>query len=391
MNSMLKLGDVATLVLDKYSPSSGAVDKKCSNLENFVEGTGRISGYSNATENLSIKTAFKSGDILFGKLRPYLKKFAKPDFDGVCTTEVLAFRASEKINNDYLFQIISSDSFIQHNVSAVFGTKMPRTDWNIAKEYKFFVPSFDTQKKIADILTSIDRKIEATINLIEKNKVIKTGLISELIQAKSSKIGDFIFLSELAYGVRGVSYSPNQLLNEHSKNAFTLLRSNNIKDNRINFDEIQLVPAKLVSEAQRMKRGDVAVCMSNGSKSLVGKSAPFSEEVECENLTVGAFCSIFRPRNEIDASFVKHLFQSTFYQKHIDIILAGSAINNLQNKVIEELKIPMIKNESRIEIGDILDSFDFETNSLIHMHEKLKLQKQGLMQDLLTGRVRVGF
>lgn len=264
---------------------------------------------------------------------------------------------------------------------------------NISKQaflnLEILIPSFREQVKISQILSLIDEQIELTEKLIKKKRLIKKGLLSELLSRYSKGSDNTIILNELLYGVRGVSYTPSQLLSEQSSHSFTLLRSNNIKDNRINFDSIQLVPKGLVSDDQKAVPGDIAVCMSNGSKSLVGKSASFSEGIKGLNVTVGAFCSIFKPKDRVDAHFLSHLFQSSIYQKHIDIVLAGSAINNLQNKVIEGLKIPHINKNARFEIGEILNSADVELDSLISELAKLKLQKQGLMQDLLTGRVRV--
>ncbi len=270
------------------------------------------------------------------------------------------------------------------------GTTFLEVNKSDTDRFEVFVPDdIKEQQKIAQILYSIDEQIELTEKLIEKKRLIKKGLLSELLSKHSKGNENTIILNELLYGVRGVSYTPSQLLSEQSSHSFTLLRSNNIKDNRINFDSIQLVPKDLVSDDQKAAPGDIAVCMSNGSRSLVGKSASFSDGIKGLNVTVGAFCSIFKPKDIADASFLSHLFQSSLYQKHIDIVLAGSAINNLQNKVIESLKIPHINKNARLQIGEILNSADIELDSLINGLEKLKLQKQGLMQDLLTGQVRV--
>jgi len=251
------------------------------------------------------------------------------------------------------------------------------------------IPPFEEQRKIGQILRLVDEQIELTEKLIEKKKVIKKGLLSDLLELFSCRSHGVINLYQLAYGVRGVSYDPNQLLAQNIKGSFTLLRSNNIKHNRINLDSIQIVPNKIVSEEQRARHFDIAVCMSNGSKRLVGKSARIGEIALHQNITVGAFCSLFRVKDPEDASFIRHLFQSSIYQKHIDIVLAGSAINNLQNSVIEELQIPNLMRKDRSELGEILDAADLELDSIYFEHKKLKLRKQGLVQDLLMGQVRV--
>lgn len=341
-------------------------------------------------------TSFKDGDVLFAKITPCMENgkgaLARGLKNGVGygSTEFHVIRAKKDVSPEFLNQFLKYQVTRERALAYFTGSAGQQ---RVSKDFfdRYLIPnfSFDEQNKIAQILDSIDEKVELTEELIKKKRLVKKGLLAGLLEKYSEGAKKTIVLRELLYGVRGVSYTPNQLLTEQTDSSFTLLRSNNIKDNLINFDSIQLVPEKLVSDMQRATPGDIAVCMSNGSRSLVGKSAAFSDEINGLNITVGAFCSIFKPINRADSSYLKHLFQSSIYQKHIDIVLAGSAINNLQNKVIEELRIPDIDQKSRHKIGDFLDAADHELNSIIHCHEKLESQKQGLMQDLLTGRVRV--
>jgi type I restriction enzyme S subunit len=190
-------------------------------------------------------------------------------------------------------------------------------------------------------------------------------------------------LGELATGHRGVTYADGQLCEFQSAATATLLRSNNISRGQLNFDSVQIVPARLVSDKQFLYSGDIAVCMSNGSKALVGKAAPFVKSSSAR-FTVGAFCSVFRPTESVDPAFVAHIFQSQGYRNNLDLALAGTAINNLRNSDVEnfECGIPPIREQTRIaKILDTLDTAIHETEALI---AKLKAVKQGLLHDLLT-------
>lgn len=190
-------------------------------------------------------------------------------------------------------------------------------------------------------------------------------------------------LGELATGIRGVSYTPEQLKEFKNSDTITLLRSNNIQSGWLQFKNIQIVPKSVVSEAQILRFGDIAVCMSNGSKTLVGKAGPFVNLTN-EQFTVGAFCSIFRPACGVDCQFTKYIFQSSAYRAQLDISLAGSAINNLRNSEIElfSIKIPPPEHQKKIaKVLDVLDVTIRQTEAII---EKLKLVKQGLLHDLLT-------
>ncbi|MDY6798285.1 MAG: restriction endonuclease subunit S [Pseudomonadota bacterium] len=179
-----------------------------------------------------------------------------------------------------------------------------------------------------------------------------------------------------------MSYAPDQLQEFSSAQTATLLRSNNIADGTLNFRDVQFVPISNVDDKQILKEGDVAVCMSNGSKALVGKAGRFS--ARSGKFTVGAFCSIFRPDSDANDRFVSYVFQSRGYRKHLDVTLAGSAINNLRNHDLElyRLKIPPAQEQAKIaQILDILDTQIRQTEALI---AKLEHIKQGLLTDLLT-------
>lgn len=193
---------------------------------------------------------------------------------------------------------------------------------------------------------------------------------------KPGRIGD------LVSGIRGVTYDAGQLLELGTNSSFMLLRANNIDNGKLNYKDIQIVPEKIVTYEQKMCKGDIAVCMSNGSRRLVGKSAQYMENNG--RLTVGAFCSIFRPLDPSTAKYARYLFQCTAYKHYVENALSGTAINNLTNKQIEGIPISIPPNEDQIAIARILDTLDSaiqETESLI---EKLKAIKQGLLHDLLT-------
>ena len=190
-------------------------------------------------------------------------------------------------------------------------------------------------------------------------------------------------LGDLAKGHRGVTYAAGQLCEFKTSATVTLLRSNNINQGRVNFDDVQVVPSTLVSDEQILNPGDIAVCMSNGSKALVGKAAPFLD-VTCERFTVGAFCSVFRPTEGTNTRFASYAFQSRQYRKNLELALAGTAINNLRNADVENFpcNIPPLDEQARIAaILDTLDTAIRETEAII---AKLQLIKQGLLRDLLT-------
>lgn len=111
---------------------------------------------------------FKKGDVLVSNIRPYFKKIWKAEFDGGCSNDVLVFYANDNIDANFLYYILSNDSFFNYSMTTSKGTKMPRGDKNSIMKY--MVPDFgiETQRKIASILCSIDEKIRLN-NKINNN------------------------------------------------------------------------------------------------------------------------------------------------------------------------------------------------------------------------------
>ena len=113
-------------------------------------------------------TAYKKDDVLVSNIRPYFKKIWSANYDGVCSNDVLVFRAKNTADANFLYYVLANDDFFVYSMATSKGTKMPRGDK--ASIMKYEVESFDlnTQRKIASILKPIDKKIELT-NAINNN------------------------------------------------------------------------------------------------------------------------------------------------------------------------------------------------------------------------------
>lgn len=189
-------------------------------------------------------------------------------------------------------------------------------------------------------------------------------------------------LGALARGYRGVSYAPNELRFVADGDTATLLRANNIQNGQLDLRDVQYVPRSIVAKNQMLEMGDIAVCMSNGSKALVGKSAQFRGGLPA--VTVGAFCSVFKPVDNDAAALLPQLFRSESYVRAVDTALAGSAINNLKTSDIERVCFHLPSRTAWPRIAAILTSLDTTieaTEALIEKHQRIRA---GLTHDLFA-------
>lgn len=162
------LGKAADIV--KKSWKVGDEKSKYIGLEHINEGDLTLNGFGWSDDLGSNKFRFKSGDILFGKLRPYFRKVVKPDFDGICSTDIWVVRAKETFDQGFLFYFFANPLLIDKSMGASTGTRMPRADWNFLENTLWDFPSILEQRAIAVVLSSLDDKIEL---LREQNKTLE--------------------------------------------------------------------------------------------------------------------------------------------------------------------------------------------------------------------------
>lgn len=245
------------------------------------------------------------------------------------------------------------------------------------------------QQKIADCLSSIDALIKATENKIDELKAHKKGLMQQLFPAEEKIVPILRFpefqnagewkpykLNDFGSFFRGLTYSTADVSNNNE--GIGVLRSTNIQNNRLILDKDLVFVNKTCSSEQRLQKGDIVICMSNGSKALVGKNAELDQDISYD-LTVGAFCSIFRSKNV----FAKYLLQTDSYTKFVALAIGGGNINNLKNSDLENfVQFAPTKPEEQQKIADCLSSVDDLIKAQTNRLEALRNHKKGLMQQL---------
>ena len=163
---------------EKYDPKCNA-HAACIELEHIEQETGRIIGSTCADYQNSIKTVCKPGDVMFGKLRPYLRKYAFVQKECVCSSEIWSLIPTDIVIPKYLFYLIQSEAFMKvANVSS--GTKMPRAEWSTIAKSGYLIPSKDDQQATVDILETTDRIIASHVASYDRFIEYKKGLLQRL-------------------------------------------------------------------------------------------------------------------------------------------------------------------------------------------------------------------
>ena len=187
-----------------------------------------------------------------------------------------------------------------------------------------------------------------------------------------------IKLKDIGNCLNGLTYSPKDVV----ENGLLVLRSSNIQNSNLSFLDNVYVNIE-VPEESRTRFGDIILCVRNGSKSLIGKSAFIGKS--SEGLTHGAFMSSFRSNDTPEYTF--QLFQSPLFFKQVNQNL-GATINSINNGNLYNFNFPYPPIEERKKIATILGTWDNAISTTERLIDNSKQQKKALMQQLLTGKKR---
>ncbi len=161
------LGEVASISKDKLEPENFNGLPYIS-LEHIESNTTRIIKYGDSSGVKSTKGKFQSGDVLYGRLRPYLNKVCIPDRDGVCSTDILIFRESDSLNNRFLLKYLSTPRVTEYAKENSKGINLPRINWSALSELPIDLPPLPEQKRIVAKIESLQERSRAAKGHLEQ-------------------------------------------------------------------------------------------------------------------------------------------------------------------------------------------------------------------------------
>lgn len=190
---------------------------------------------------------------------------------------------------------------------------------------------------------------------------------------------------------RGVTYGKGDANTIEFPDSILVLRGGNIQDGKIilNSNDNVFLSSKLVKHEQLIKKGDVIIVSSTGSKALIGKAA--HAETNMPNVAFGAFLSMLRPNSEINTSYFDHFFQTNYYRQNIRELSGGVNINNIRREHLEGIEFPLAPLNEQKRIADKLDAIfghmDIAKEKLERIPELLKKFRQQVLTQAVTGKL----
>ena len=177
---------------DRVSVQSSDSDLPQVEYEDIISGEGTLNKDLRDKEGGKTGTMFYAGDVLYGKLRPYLMNWLYPQFNGIAVGDFWVLRATE-CDSSFLYRLVQTDSF-QRLTNVSSGSKMPRADWNLISQSFFAVPADHAeQKAIAKSLAELDNLITLHQRKYDKLVVFKKSMLEKMFPKDGESVPEIRF------------------------------------------------------------------------------------------------------------------------------------------------------------------------------------------------------
>ena len=233
-------------------------------LEHLDSGTLKVTRFGSEVAPIGEKLVMHKGDVLFGKRRAYQKKVAIAPFDGIFSAHGMVLRPKEDvIDKDFFPLFISSDYFLDAAIKISVGSLSPTINWRDLKKLEFELPDMDTQRKLAEVLWSINDTMEAYKRLISAtDELVKSQFMEQFGDPVTNTQGREVrpfkdFMLDIRYGT-----SQPPTFSEFGE--FKFIRATNIKAGRITENDMLRISA---DEATKIEK-----CRLNGNEIIIVRS-----------------------------------------------------------------------------------------------------------------------
>lgn len=401
-HSTPKWQDKGIPVIRNYNLKDGKID--CTNLSFVSE-----EGYKER-----VKRAIpEESDIIISREAPMGVVGIVPKGFQCCLGQRLVLLKIDKSKclPKYLLYTLMSE-YVQLQMRRINQTGSIVSNLNISslKELKIPLHSFEEQKKIANILSAIDDKIQINNQINQELEAMAKTLYDYWFvqfdfpdqhgKPYKSSGGKMVYhpglkreipegwgvekLGELIELERGVTYAKSDIVEKTTKDAIGVLRATNITSNVMDLNDLVYLAKDKINNKQIIKQNETLIVMSSGSKEHLGKNAiNYYEEV----IGFGAFCSKIVPKKY--STYINNFLQSSEFKSYLLKQSMGTNINNLTNSDILDCRI-ILPNE------EILDKFENMVEKNIKLISNNYIQNQQLTQlrdwllpMLMNGQVKV--
>ncbi|MFC6464894.1 restriction endonuclease subunit S [Marinilactibacillus sp. GCM10026970] len=365
-----------TEIVDRVKTSSNSDLLPKVEFEDIKAGEGRLNKDVSHKFDTRKGTHFKPNNILFGKLRPYLKNWLLPDFEGIALGDFWVFEPKNSDAN-FIYYLIQASKY-QKVANDTSGTKMPRSDWKQVSTTSFSVPCFEEQIKIGSFLKRLDNTIALHQRKLDRLQRLKKAYLQVMFPKQEYKIPEVRFanfndpweqrkLEELATFKKGSGYSKSDLRSEGTPA---------IHYGRLYTDYEILI--KDVDTFVEVKENSI---ISQGNEVIVPASGETSEDISRASVVVkagiilGGDLNVIKPNVLVDSSFLALTISNGEQQKELTRRAQGKSVVHLRNSDLKEVNLSYPIIDEQRKIGSFFERFD----NIIGLNQK-EIDKLNLLK-----------
>ena len=371
---------------EPFDPSIDHATKPYIGLEHIASELHVLLGVGVSYETVSLKAKFYKGDILYGKLRPYLNKVIQAKFDGVCSTEILPIQPKLEDDSNFVYLALQGKRYLDYAESMTAGTQHPRIGWRDIARYDIAIPKNHIEKlNIAACFTTMERSIQATQASIAAAQKLKHALMQNLLTGKLKPDGTWRHDDEFDIDPK-FGRIPKGWEMARVKDKFTSGRGR-----VINHEDIALAPGPYpVYSSQTSQNGVIGTVgffefegeyitwTTDGANA--GKVFFRSGRFCCTNV-----CGTLKGKAKVSHAYFA-LAIDRVATRHVAVV--GN--NKLMNNVMGNIRVLAPRNpDEQAAIADSILSIDHMVNQKNGVLARKSRLKGALMQNLLTGKVRI--
>ncbi|WP_310652592.1 restriction endonuclease subunit S [Lactobacillus jensenii] len=321
-------------------------------FENIVSGEGKLAQNRSKLNHIKSGIKFDKGDILFGKLRPYLKNWWLAEFPGVAVGDFWVIRAKD--NRYFLYYLIQAPLFEKVS-NYTTGTKMPRSDWNYVSNTFFKLPKIDEQEKIGRILDKVDSLLS-----LQQRKL-------ELISALEKGLGQIIKQQNNKYGI---TFSLNNFLEIPPQIQARIKNKNQLLTVKLNLQGL----ARGV-QRDTLSLGSTKYFIRHTGELIFGKQNIFNGSIalitkEFDGLATSNDVPSLKISN-INPQFLFYLLKNPDFWKHTELIATGTGSKRVHIHDLLKLHIKIIPDAK----------YQAKIVSLSRNFEKIVLNQQIIVKE----------
>ena len=367
-------------MVDRVSESSTAELPRVE-FEDLISGMGRLNKDVTKPGDTRSGIHFVAGDVLYGKLRPYLNNWLHATFEGLALGDFWVFRTKEMLEPSFLYALIQAPKY-QQTANLSSGTKMPRSDWKTVSTTEFCVPEKQEQQKIGSFFKQLDDTIALHQRKLDLLKEQKKGYLQKMFPKNGAKV------PELRFAGFADAWEERKLGEEFKKvserNDGSFGRNHWISVAKMYFQRPEKVQSNNIdTRTYVMREGDIAFEGHPNSEFKFGRFV--ANDIGAG--VVSELFPIYRHQHEYDNNYWKNAIQIERTMAPIfakSITSSGNSSNKLDTKhfLRQKILIPQINEQKKI------GSFFKQLDDTIALHQRklelLKEQKKGFLQKMFV-------